>query len=146
MNIKGTTREIWSYVFRLFGVEWVISGCVMEVVAGWRNWFGKHYSEVWNLVPHCVIWSIWRERNSHTFEDLEHSVDQIIEFCMCSLLLFLIRLRLGASQPLLRWGVSLIPYNILLFCNSFSYGAFMLYAHQYFFNKTVYYLSKKGTR
>ena len=66
-------------------MEWVTSGCVMEMVAGWRNWFGKHYSEVWNLVPHCVMWSIWRERNSRTFEDLEHSVDQIIEFCMRSL-------------------------------------------------------------
>uniref|UniRef100_A0A2N9H909 Reverse transcriptase zinc-binding domain-containing protein n=1 Tax=Fagus sylvatica TaxID=28930 RepID=A0A2N9H909_FAGSY len=48
-------RELWSYVFRLFGVDWVISGSILDHLAGWRNWFGKHYSEVWNLVPTCVM-------------------------------------------------------------------------------------------
>ena len=79
------TREIWSYVFRLFGVHWVISGSVLDLVVGWRNWFGKQSSEVWNLVPLCVMWSIWRERNNRTFEDIEHFVGQLIESCMCSL-------------------------------------------------------------
>jgi hypothetical protein len=78
-------RELWSYVFWLFGVDWVISGSVLDHVAGWRNWFGKHNSEVWNLVPACVMWSLWRERNKRTFEDLELSVDKLIESCMCSL-------------------------------------------------------------
>ena len=78
-------REIWSYVFWLFGVDWVILNCVLNLVVGWRNWFGKHSSEVWNLVPLCVMWSIWKERNNSTFEDVEHSVGQLIEFCMCSL-------------------------------------------------------------
>uniref|UniRef100_A0A2N9G3X9 Reverse transcriptase zinc-binding domain-containing protein n=1 Tax=Fagus sylvatica TaxID=28930 RepID=A0A2N9G3X9_FAGSY len=72
-------RELWSYVFWLFGVDWVISGSVLDHVAGWRNWFGKHNSEVWNLVPACVMWSLWRERNKRTFEDLELSVDKLIE-------------------------------------------------------------------
>ena len=67
-------RELWSFVFLLFGVDSVISGCVLDLVAGWRNWFGKHSSEVWNLAPSCVMWSLWRERNNRTFEDLEHSV------------------------------------------------------------------------
>jgi hypothetical protein len=43
--------EIWSFVFRLFGVDWVMSGCVLDQVTSWRNWFGKHSSEVWNLMP-----------------------------------------------------------------------------------------------
>jgi hypothetical protein len=30
-------REVWSYVYRLFGVDWVISGSVSDHVAGWRN-------------------------------------------------------------------------------------------------------------
>jgi hypothetical protein len=78
-------REPWSFVFRLFGVDRVILGCVLDHVAGWRNWFGKHSSAVWNLVPSCVMWSLWRERNNRTFEDIEHSVGQLIEFCMSSL-------------------------------------------------------------
>ena len=78
-------REVWSYIFRLFGVDWVMSGSVLDHVAGWRNWFGKHYSEVWNLVPACVMWSLWRERNNRTFEDVELSTTKLIESCMCSL-------------------------------------------------------------
>jgi hypothetical protein len=78
-------RELWNYVFRRFGVDWVISGSVLEHLAGWRNWFGKHYPDVWNLVPACVMWSLWRERNNRTFEDVELPVDKLIESCMCSL-------------------------------------------------------------
>ena len=78
-------RELWSFVFREFGVDWVISGCVFDHVAGWRNWFGKHSLAVWNLVPSCVMWYLWRERNNRTFEDVKHSVGQLIEFCMSSL-------------------------------------------------------------
>ncbi len=66
-------------------LDWVISGCVLDHVVGWRNWFGKHYSEVWNLVPSCVMWFLWRERNKRTFEDVELSVDKLIESCMYSL-------------------------------------------------------------
>ena len=78
-------REVWSYIFRLFGVDWVMSGSVLDHVAGWRNWFGKHYSEVWNLVPACVMWSLWRERNNRTFEDVELSTTKLIESCMGAL-------------------------------------------------------------
>jgi hypothetical protein len=78
-------RELWNYVFRRFGVDWVISGSFLDHMAGWRNWFGKHYSDVWNLVPACVMWSLWRERNNRTFEDVELPVDKLIESCMCSL-------------------------------------------------------------
>ncbi len=54
-------------------------------MVGWRNWFGKHNSEVWNLVPSCVMWSLCRERNKCIFEDVELSVDKLIESCMGSL-------------------------------------------------------------
>ena len=74
-----------------FGVSFFVwcrlgdPGCVLDHVAGWRNWFSKHSSAVRNLVPSCVMWSLWRERNNRTFEDLEHLVGQLIEFCMSSL-------------------------------------------------------------
>ena len=27
--------------------------------------------------PHCIMWTIWRERNHRTFEDEEKSIDSI---------------------------------------------------------------------
>ena len=32
-------------------------------------------SNVWNMVPACLMWLIWQERNSCMFEDIGRSVD-----------------------------------------------------------------------
>uniref|UniRef100_A0A2N9IF45 Reverse transcriptase zinc-binding domain-containing protein n=1 Tax=Fagus sylvatica TaxID=28930 RepID=A0A2N9IF45_FAGSY len=79
--------EIWGFVFQMFGVDWVMSRCVLDQEAGWRNWFGNHSSDVWNLAPLCVMWALWKERNYRTFENVEHSVGQLIEFCTDDLML-----------------------------------------------------------
>ena len=39
---------------------------------------GKHLSSIWNLVPLCLMWCLWRERNRRTFEDLDSSDDQLL--------------------------------------------------------------------
>ena len=41
-----------------------------------RNWFGKRSSDVWNLTSLCLMWIVWKECNSHTFEDNEKSLEQ----------------------------------------------------------------------
>ena len=75
----GVARELWSCVFRSFGTAWVIPDCVPALLFGWWNWFGKHSSQVWNLVPHCLMWTLWRERNCRTFENVDHHMGRIIE-------------------------------------------------------------------
>jgi hypothetical protein len=52
---------------------------VVRLHLGWRNWFGKHSLDVWNLVPLCMMWNIWLERNSRTSVDMESPVSQITE-------------------------------------------------------------------
>ena len=68
-----------NIVFHSFGIQWVILGRVMDLLFGWYNWFGKHSSDVWNLVPLCLMWSVWRECNRCTFKDLESSESQLLE-------------------------------------------------------------------
>ena len=65
---------LWGFVFQTFGIHWVIPAKVIDLSFGWHNWFGKHSSEVWNLVPLCLMWSLWQERNRRIFEDLEKSL------------------------------------------------------------------------
>ena len=31
------------------------------------NFFSKQNSLVWNLAPLCLLWTVWRERNSRIF-------------------------------------------------------------------------------
>ena len=75
----GVVREVWSFVLQTFGISWVFPDRVIELLFGWWNWFGKSSSGVWNLVPSCLMWTIWRERNRRTFENIENPVGKIIE-------------------------------------------------------------------
>ena len=75
-------REVWSFFLRSFGVPWVFPDSVCEVLSGWHNWWGKKSSSIWNLVPHVIMWNIWRERNGCTFEDKEQPIGKVIELLM----------------------------------------------------------------
>jgi hypothetical protein len=67
-----TARELWSFMFSLFGIEWVMPQSVLGLLTTWGASQGHGLAKnVWRLVPHCVLWSIWRERNARLFEDVE---------------------------------------------------------------------------
>ncbi len=65
---------LWGFIFQRFGIQWVLLAKVMDLLFGWFNGLGKHSSDIWNLVPHCLMWSLWNERNSRIFEDKEQSL------------------------------------------------------------------------
>ena len=45
---------------------------VVELLASWPSKFSKDRNGlIWNMVPHCLIWSIWRESNTRIFEGTE---------------------------------------------------------------------------
>jgi hypothetical protein len=67
--------ELWSMVFGLFGVCWVMPGQVLQLWAGWQICVGDTKNlVVWRMVPHCVMWCLWRERNARHFEDSDRSI------------------------------------------------------------------------
>ena len=35
-------QALWSEVFQMFGIQWVMPSSVADLLFGWRNWFGKH--------------------------------------------------------------------------------------------------------
>ena len=69
--------ELWSFIFQSFGIHWVLVGRVIDHLFGWRNWFGKHDSGVWNFVPSCLMWTLWTECKRRIFEDKPSSMDQL---------------------------------------------------------------------
>ena len=70
---------LWQLILRSFGVLWVFPNNIVNLLYGWFNCFGKHNCLVWNLVPHCIMWTVWCERNSRIFEDEGHSLDKLEE-------------------------------------------------------------------
>ena len=51
-------HQLWCFVFRSFGVSWVLPSMVSDILFGWWNWLGKHLLDIWNLVPLCLMWCI----------------------------------------------------------------------------------------
>jgi hypothetical protein len=69
-------KELWDAVLSLFGVMWVMPRRVRNLIEGWHG-SNHHQSIIWNAVPHCLMWSVWRERNSRIFEDSETTIDDL---------------------------------------------------------------------
>jgi hypothetical protein len=80
-------QVLWSMVFSLFVVTWVMPEGVLELLACWHSQQGNISAEVWRIVPLCVMWIIWRERNEKCFEDQERSMEELKSclFKLCSI-------------------------------------------------------------
>jgi hypothetical protein len=64
--------EVWNMVCQLFGVMWVMLGSVTDCLGSWRAQKGiRTVLQTWRMMPLCVMWCLWRERNARNFEDRE---------------------------------------------------------------------------
>ena len=51
---------------------------VVDLLACWPGKFRKHRNgAIWIMVPHCLMWGIWRERNAQTFEGNESLIQEM---------------------------------------------------------------------
>ena len=50
--------EMWSMIFGLFGISWVMLRNVLDLLNCWQGRFGRHRNlRVWRVVSHCLMWS-----------------------------------------------------------------------------------------
>ena len=54
---------------------------VIDLLFGWSNWIGKHSLDTWNLVPFCVMQTLWKKGNCRTFDNSESLVTQL-KYCV----------------------------------------------------------------
>ena len=63
--------DLWSIILGLFGVIWVMPQSILGLLACGQGSFGRHRNGyIWSIVPHCLMWCLWRERNSRCFENI----------------------------------------------------------------------------
>jgi hypothetical protein len=68
-------RDVWSYFYSLFRVEWVMPSSVLDLLSSWGILLGRGPAmRIWKQVPLCVLWGLWRERNSRLFEDVKITI------------------------------------------------------------------------
>ena len=79
------THSLWMYILRLFEIDWVMPGLVVDLLFCWYHWLGKYSSDIWNLVLGCLMWTIWIEQNWWSFEDEGKTVVQLLDLCQRTL-------------------------------------------------------------
>ena len=80
------THSLWTFMLQAFGIHWVMPRSVAGLLSCWHQWLRKHNSNIWNLVPECLMWIVWLERNRHSFKDNEKTLDELKVLCQRSLL------------------------------------------------------------
>ena len=73
-------------MLQAFGIHWVMLGSVLGLLSCWHQWLGNHNSDIWNLVPGCLMWIVWLEQSRRSFEDIEKTLDELKVLCQWSLL------------------------------------------------------------
>ena len=73
-------RALWHAIFNLFGLHWVIPSKVEELFACW--WMRGHSRSavVWKMIPLCLTWCLWGERNARCFEDSTRTLEELTHF------------------------------------------------------------------
>jgi hypothetical protein len=62
-------------VLILFGISWVMPRGVGDLLSCWHGPRSKSEAgKIWKMMPHCLMWCIWQERNDRTFNGVEKSI------------------------------------------------------------------------
>lgn len=64
-------RELGSLILAMFGMEWVFSRTVGDVLYSWRGAKVGRRKKAWCFAPFAVMWITWGEQNRRTFEGKE---------------------------------------------------------------------------
>ena len=76
-------------MLQLFGIHWVMLESIKNFLFFWRNWLGKHGLDTWKLILGCLMWIVWKDKNRHSFDNFESSLDQLKSGFHCTLLIAL---------------------------------------------------------
>ena len=81
-------------VLGLFGVSWVMPQSILGLLTCWQGKFGHHQnSHKWLIVPYCLMWCLWSERNSRYFKDNERFIPDLESFFFRTLLDWLVAMQ-----------------------------------------------------
>jgi hypothetical protein len=76
---------LWNAFFTRFDLAWVMPRGVVNLLHCWWS-EGRSSSVVaWKMVPLCIMWCLWSERNGRFFEDSERSMEELLHLFFTTL-------------------------------------------------------------
>jgi len=81
------TAQIWNLFLNITSMNWTMPEHTSDLLSCWiRRGGSKSQKRWWKLIPSCVWWSVWKERNGRCFEDRSNSIHKVKWNCIVSLL------------------------------------------------------------
>jgi hypothetical protein len=91
--------DLWNMFFHLFGVLWVMPKGVVDLLSGWNGPSGRsEVGKIWKMLPHCIMWCLWCERNARSFKGEETSIPALKFLCLQTMFDWLKASRLISSD------------------------------------------------
>lgn len=73
------TAQLWNMFFSLTKTVWTMPEHTADLMSCWMKRGGsKSQKKWWRIIPSCIWWSVWRERNGRCFEDKISSVQSMM--------------------------------------------------------------------
>jgi hypothetical protein len=69
---------LWYSLFNRFGLSWVMSRRVIDLLACWWSSGQSRSATVWKTAPTCLFWCLWGKRNNQSFEDVEKTLEELL--------------------------------------------------------------------
>jgi hypothetical protein len=69
---------LWNAFFNRFDLAWSMPRGVVNLLQCWWSGGRPRNAVVWKMVPHCIMWCIWSERNKRYFDDSESSREDLL--------------------------------------------------------------------
>ena len=117
-------------MLQAFSIQWILLSSVAELLFCWNHWLGKHDSHIWNLIPGCLMWIVWMERNRRSFEDSEKSLVELIGLCQRSLFYWSRCWGFTECSSIVQFFSSLILVS-WLFSVAFCFVLFCFHSHEH---------------
>jgi hypothetical protein len=78
-------QGLWNAFFNRFGLAWSMPSGVVNILQCWWSGGRLRSAVVWKMVPHCIMWCLWSERNRRYFNDSESSREELLHFFFTTL-------------------------------------------------------------
>ena len=94
-------ENCWDLAISMFRVDWVMPSSVLGLLNSWPRLSKRASGSIWRSLPHCIMWSLWRERNAKSFEGCEKNIHDSKKFFLYTLMEWAVALGVISCYSLL---------------------------------------------
>ena len=76
---------LWHTIFSWFGLLWVMPCRVGDLFDCWWPGGCSRSAVVWKMIPLCLMWCLWSERNARCVDNSNRTLEELIHFFLNTL-------------------------------------------------------------